>query len=365
MEEEHHSEHKEEKHHSEHQGEEHHTEHKEEHVHHAYKQHLKLKKASIWMIVSSVLAVLLVVSILTNGFKGGVSGGTLSSQEAADKAVAYINTNLLQPGTTAKVDGVEESEDLYNIKLNIGGRVYDSYVTKDGRLLFPSAVDLEATVEEPSQETQQAQQTPELQKSDKPGVQLFVMSHCPFGTQAEKGMIPVVELLGDKIDFEVKFVNYAMHGEKEVKEQLNQHCIKTEQGDKFLDYLKCFLKAGDGASCLTEVGIDKAKLESCTKKTDTEFKITENFENPSGSYPAFLINDVENKEYGVKGSPTLIINDKIVSSARSPAAFLATICGAFNEAPEECEQELSTANPSAGFGYETTGSASATAAQCG
>jgi hypothetical protein len=333
------------------------------------KSDVKMKKSSLWMIISAVLAILFVISIFTGGFRGGITGGvvgvvsTLSAQEAADKAVTYINANLLQPGTTAKVNGVEDSGNLYNVKLDIGGREFDSYVTKDGSLLFPNVVDLDAVIETPDQPAQETPPPQEVQKRDKPDVQLFVMSHCPFGTQAEKGIIPVVELLKDKIDFEIKFVNYAMHDEKEVMEQLNQYCIETEQNNKFLPYLKCFLKAGDSQSCLTETGIDKAKLESCAEKTDTEFKITENLENPTGRYPAFLISDEENKEYGVRGSPTLVVNDQIVSSARSPAAYLATICNAFNQAPEECDEELSSANPSSGFGYQEGGSA--TAAQCG
>lgn len=344
--------------------EKHHVEHKEEthhHTEHHAKKHVKVKKAAVWMSISAVLAVLLIVSIVTGGFKSG--GKTLSSQEAAEKALVYINNNLLQPGTSAGVNGIEDTGSLYNIKLDIGGQEYDSYVTKDGGLLFPSAFNLEEEIEAPAQEAQ-APPPADVEKSDKPEVQLFIMSHCPFGTQAEKGIIPVAELLGDKIDFEIKFVNYAMHGEKEVNEQLNQHCIKTEQNAKFLPYLKCFLKAGDGVSCLTETKVDTAKLKICTDKTDTEFKITENLENPTGSYPAFLINDEECTEYGVRGSPTLVVNDGVVNSARSPAAFLATVCSAFNTAPEECDEVLSTANPSSGFGYETT-AASATAAQCG
>ena len=331
----------------------HHTEH--------HKKRVKVKKTIMWMGVSAVLAVLLVISIVTGGFK---SGKTLSSQEAADTAISYINTNLLQPGTTAKINSIEDTGSLYNIKLDIGGQEYDSYITKDGGLLFPSAVDLKVEVAAPAQQAQaQAPAPADVEKSDKPNVQLFVMSQCPFGTQAEKGIIPVAELLGDKIDFEIKFVNYAMHGETEVTEQLNQHCIKAEQNAKFLPYLKCFLKAGDGESCLTETGVNKAKLDSCVEKTDTEFKITENLENPTGRYPAFLIDDKENNEYGVRGSPTLVINGGSVSSARSPAAFLATICASFNTAPEECDETLSNANPSSGFGFEEGGSA--TAAQCG
>jgi len=323
------------------------------------KEGLKMKKSTLWMVISGILAVLFVVSIFTGGFRGGTTGGVvagdvLTKDEASDKAITYINTYLLSGGQTATAKNVEDSGNLYNIKLDIGGREYDSYVTKDGKLLFPSVVELDAEVEEPAT---QEEQPPEVVKSDKPEVQLFVMSHCPYGTQAEKGFIPVVELLGDKIDFDLKYVNYAMHGEKEVKEELRQYCIKTEQNDKFLPYLKCFLKAGDSDTCITEVGVDKEKLEACEEATDKEYKLTETLEDKEswgGSFPPFPIYDEECEEYGVSGSPTLVINGRVVSSSRSPAAYLATICNAFNEAPEECEEELSTANPSAGFGYGET-----------
>jgi hypothetical protein len=269
----------------------------------------------------------------------------------------------LSPGTTAKLVSSQEKDDLYNIKMDINGQQFDSYVTKDGALLFPSVVDLNEAVEAPSTETQEPT-APDVTKSDKPTVELFVMSYCPYGTQAEKGIIPVAELLGDKIDFSIKFVNYAMHGEKEVTENLLQYCIETEQGDKYLPYLKCFLQAGDSASCQDQVKVDKTKLAACTEATDKKFSITENLQHPTGTYPAFLIYDSENKEYGVQGSPTLVISGASVSSARSPAAFLTTICNAFNNPPAECEQTLDSANPSPGFGY-TPSNTAATTAECG
>jgi hypothetical protein len=68
------------------------------------------------------------------------------------------------------------------------------------------------------------------------------MSYCPFGTQAEKGILPVVNLLKDKIDFKVKFVNYAMHGKKEIDENNLQYCIQKEEPNKYNSYLTCFLK---------------------------------------------------------------------------------------------------------------------------
>ncbi len=59
------------------------------------------------------------------------------------------------------------------------------------------------------------------------------MAYCPYGTQEEKGILPVVNTLNNKIDFKVKFCDYAMHGKQEIDEQLNQYCIETEQADKF------------------------------------------------------------------------------------------------------------------------------------
>lgn len=55
------------------------------------------------------------------------------------------------------------------------------------------------------------------------------MSHCPYGLQMEKGIIPVVETLGDSIDFQVKFCDYAMHGQTELDEQVLQYCIMKEK----------------------------------------------------------------------------------------------------------------------------------------
>ena len=324
----------------------------------------KMKKSTMWQVISGILFIMLLASLIYS--PGNRPGGkVMAADVAGKKAVEYINTNLLQPGTTATVTGVEDINGLYNVKLSISGREFDSYVTKDGSLLFPSAVDMNEAAATPEEETPPPAQG--LVKADKPVVDLFVMSHCPFGTQAEKGMIPVAELLGDKIDFNIKFVNYAMHGEKEVFEEWNQYCIQKEEPSKYLSYLKCFLKAGDGAGCITQTKIDQAKLDSCKTAADEEFKITQNLNDQAswsgGRYPQFLTSAEENTKYGVRGSPTLVINGAQVSSARSPAAFLASICGAFNEAPSECQQKLSTANPSSGFGFEDTGTA--TTASCG
>lgn len=198
----------------------------------------------------------------------------------------------------------------------------------------------------------------DLEKSEKPVVELFVMSHCPFGTQAEKGILPVVDLLDDTIDFEIKFVNYIMHDLKEVEEQLLQYCIQKDSKQDFKDYLYCFLEDGNTQRCLEETNLNLDAYSQCIESTDSEYQITEMYENESewisGRYPKFLIHNQENILYAVKGSPTLVINGSVVNTSRDPQSILNAVCEAFETKPRACNTELSSANPQPGFGFETT-----------
>ncbi len=330
--------------------------------HHAPVHHVKkVKKSSIWKIISGILAILLLISVFSgNGKDSGTA--ELSADEASQKAIDYVNTNLMQPGTSAKISGIEEEGNLYKIKLDIDGREFESYLTKDGGLLFPSAVDLSVEVETPEQpESPPEQQAPvDVPKTDKPIVEVFVMSHCPFGTQIEKGLLPVVELMGDKVEFAVKFCTYAMHDKKELDEQLLQHCIQKEDKEKYFEYLACFLKEGKTEDC-----VNLEDYKDCVEKTDKEFKITEMYNDKStwsgGRFPKFPIHDEENNKYGIRGSPGFAINGVNQDrQGRDPQSILNTVCAAFNNPPEECNEQLSNENPSSGFGYAVTGAATAT-----
>lgn len=330
----------------------------------------KIKRRHAWKVVSVVLFALFIISLFTGGFKDFFGTSGVGSQTAAAQAVEYINTNLLQGRATANLQGVTNSEVdfLYKFNLEIGGQIFPSYVTKDGRYLIPQElIDITEELEIPQTPetpatgaaTMDCEDTP---KSDKPTVDMFVMSYCPYGTQAEKGVLPVLELLKDKIDFNLRFVYYAMHGETEVKEQLNQYCIQKEQNDKLVDYLYCFLEEGEGESCLTESGINKVKLEACVESADKEFGVTENLNDQSkwlnGRFPLFDIDKALNEKYGVGGSPSLVINGQTIRSGRDSASLLNALCCAFDEKPIECEKTLSTASPSPGFGFSASGSGS-------
>jgi len=300
---------------------------------------------------------------------------TMKAEAAAQKAIDYVNTNMLSQGVTASYKDVKSENGLYTFKLSVQGQDYSAYVTKDGALFFaegiPQAIVLDKKLEEEKAKA-------EIVKSDKPDVKVFVMSYCPYGLQAQKMYLPVYDLLKDKATMGIYFVNYAMHGQKELDENLRQYCIQKEQGDKMSAYLKCFTVAAtsaDGtaefAKCLTSTQIDQTKLAACVAATDKEFKITADFNDKStwvsGQFPKFAVNDDLNTKYGVQGSPTIVINEKEASellSARSPEAFKTLICSSFNTEPEECKTVLSSDQPSTGFGAAAAATDSGSAS-CG
>lgn len=315
--------------------------------------------------VSSGLKKKVLFSVLFLVFAVAISGcsvnlkkaKTLNQEQAKTKITEFINKNLMSQGETAEVKDFVLENGLYKMTVALpNNQTIEAYMTKDGAKFFPQVMDL-AKIEQESAGKDTATQEPvaEAPKSDKPVVEVFVMSHCPYGTQIEKGIIPVAEALKDKIDFQIKFCDYAMHGEKELQEQLKQYCISKEQPAKYFSYLKCFLSSGDSDACSKTANLKS--VESCVSKSDKEFSVTKNFNDKStwmGDYPTFNIFKDDNTKYGVQGSPTLVINGAQVESSRDSKSLLATICTAFNNVPEECSTELSSAAPSAGFGEGTT-----------
>ena len=321
------------------------------------------------IILSLILAFFATGCSLT----GADSQKILSPEEAKATAIDFINNNLMQPGSEVSVKEIAEDNNLYKIVLNMSsGQEITSYLSKDGKLFFPQVMNIEEVAKEAEQNKNQEEAnktaaSADVPKTEKAKVELFVMSHCPYGTQIEKGIIPAIEALGDDVDFELKFCDYAMHGKKELDEQLNQHCIQENEPEKLFEYLKCFLGEADATEkCLDSTRINRSKLTACINQTDEEYKVTELYNDQntwtSGRFPQYNINKDDVLKYGVSGSPGLVINGVKISSARDSNSILKTICAGYENAPAGCAAELSSASPSPGFGYSTT--ESATAAGC-
>lgn len=271
----------------------------------------------------------------------------------------FIKENLIQPGTDFQIKEFIKEGSLYKLTASVGGQEIVAYVSEDGKKFFPSVIDLDKSAgNAPAANASQPPAAEATQKKDILDVELFVMSYCPYGVQAEKGILPVVQALESKINFSVKFVDYILHGKKEFDENLNQYCIQKEEPKKFNEYLSCFAKEGDSVKCAADVIIDGAKIASCISNTDKQFKLTESF-NAGGQSAPFGIQTDLNKKYGVKGSPTLVVNGQVLDAGRDSASLLKTICSGFTTAPEACNQALSATAPAPGFGEGTTPAANA------
>lgn len=329
-------------------------------------------KEKLRCVFLAFAALLLIVGIVGGiWYRFGYSKKFLSPEAAKSKVSDFITKNLVASGTKVEVESVTKESGLYKIALKVSGQEINAYATTDGKLFFPSeGMDMDQVAKDNVEGGQASSEAAEIPKSDKPEVDLFVMSYCPYGTQIEKGILPVIVALGDKIDFKLRFVDYAMHGKKELDENLKQYCIQKNEPGKLSAYLGCFLKdSAQGEACVKASGIDAAKLSSCVAAADAEFKVTESFSDKSawdgGSYPPFGTDKDDNDKYQVSGSPTLVINGVTASPAgRDPQSLLDSICSAFSEEPEECSKKLSAEAPAPGFGSGTD-SGSGSDAACG
>jgi len=304
------------------------------------------KKLAIIISIVLILLILVAAGIVVY-LKNSNVKKVLKPEEAMVVAEKFINENLVSPSNQATIKSAVLEGDVYNITLTVGGKDYNSYMTKDGVKFFESGIDMAKFVAEnkvqQTASTDKAQPT-NVPKSDKPKVELFVMTECPYGLQAEKGILPAFAALGNKIDAKIRFVHYFMHGDKEEKETYNQVCIRDEQPAKFDSYLNCYVMQGDSAKCVAQAGVDKAKMDSCVV---------------SKAKDIYKADSALSNQYGVQGSPTLIINGVQSNAGRDAASYLAGICAAFNTAPAECSNKLSSATPVASFGAgeDTSGSA--------
>ena len=62
----------------------------------------------------------------------------ISDKQVAERVINYINNNKLS-NTPASLVSVSQESGLVKVKIKIGTQEFDSYATKDGKLLFPQA----------------------------------------------------------------------------------------------------------------------------------------------------------------------------------------------------------------------------------
>lgn len=152
--------------------------------------------------------------------------------------------------------------------------------------------------------------TSRIARVGKPTLELFVMSYCPYGVQAEEKLLPIVKEFGDAIDFKLQFIARekkepsaqditpftSLHGYPEVAENIRQLLIAQEYPDRHLDYILCRGKKLDKSweNCAEKLGIDVAKIQALSDSPEAEQLFRENITRAA--------------ELGIKASPTILVD---------------------------------------------------------
>ncbi len=317
----------------------------------AHKLHLnniKLGKNFILVMVA-VLAVGVTVFLF-------LGGGGMSAKSVAQKSVNYVDKNLLQQGQTATLVSYSEESGLIKLKINIGGKDYDSYATKDGKIFLPQGFLMDAKAGQATTQNQNNTNTASnqpsekaassLAKVDKPFLEAYIVSRCPFGMQwtraAEEVLKNIPALAGNiKVRYMETYLDgqfSSMHGSAEELENRRQICVREEQPDKYWAYTACQLKAdGKTTECEKAVGIDSNKLASCLSDKNRGLKYSKEDADLT-------------LKYGITGSPTLVLNGTVVGDVgRSADALKTAVCNSFVKQPDFCSKQLNTADAATSF----------------
>ena len=149
-----------------------------------------------------------------------------------------------------------------------------------------------------------------IKRMGKPTLELFVMSYCPSGIEAEESIIPIVKKFRDEIDFELRFIAQekdtvshrditpftSLHGYPEVAENIRQLLIAREYPEQYLDYILCRGKKLNRS------------WEDCAKKNGINVKNIQRLFDAPEAEQLFRENIKRSVELGIKASPTILVD---------------------------------------------------------
>ncbi|MCB1154001.1 MAG: thioredoxin domain-containing protein [Deltaproteobacteria bacterium] len=188
---------------------------------------------------------------------------------------------------------------------------------------------------------------------DQVGVELFVMSDCPFGRAAEGVLYKASQALPGRIDLDIKYIVdaetkdgetkfQALHGPSEIKNNRVQTCIGLLQPDKQLEFIDTFNTNSKPWDVIAEqVGVNVKDVEACLE---------------DGRGDQELIKDAATVDrMGINASPTMFVGGEPYQGPISSLDLFEFFCEKLGDrAPDQCASPPDTLSRSDG----------ATAGQC-
>ena len=171
---------------------------------------------------------------------------------------------------------------------------------------------------------------------------LYVMSHCPWGVKAENVIIPAVKSLDPYVQLRLYFIAEpqpaaagqparftSMHGDAEVAENLRQVCAAKHYPDRYLDYILSRNKNVPDPNwqpAAQEAGLEPNAIEACVQGAEGAALLEENLKARTAR--------------NATSSPTIDIAGAPYAGARGPRAITLALCEALKAKgvtpPEAC-----------------------------
>ncbi|MBN2801120.1 MAG: hypothetical protein JXX28_18420 [Deltaproteobacteria bacterium] len=164
---------------------------------------------------------------------------------------------------------------------------------------------------------------------------LYVMSRCPYGVQAEQAIIPAAQKFGAALDLHIEYIGKgaagsleSMHGKPEVDGDLSQVCTRELAPASFLDMISCQNEdmrsiGTNWQGCADRLHLDKAALTACVEGDQGQQLLGASF--------------AKSMAQGATGSPTILLDGKPYQGSRSPMGVLRGLCEHWGDAaPAAC-----------------------------
>lgn len=310
-----------------------------------------------WLIL--ILVLLVCLSVISLVFAQSISKSKmtinkLSPEQANKKLTSFLNQVYGQQIGKVAINQVKEESGLYKISLtltNQGKTNTDTvYMSQDGKFFIPGPQNIDQSLAQLNNQAQIPPASQNIPKKDSVKVEMFTMSYCPYGNQAENGIIPVAKLLSKKINIEPHYVIYenyqgggddyclakgkycSMHGIAELKQDVREICLYKYQPAKFWDYLE-----------KVNTNCNLQNIETCweTEAKSLNVNVSQIKTCLDKEAETLLAKEVElDKKYNVTGSPAVFVNGVSYQGGRAPEDYKMAFCGGFNTAPQECSQKL-------------------------
>jgi hypothetical protein len=173
--------------------------------------------------------------------------------------------------------------------------------------------------------------------ADRVRVDLYVMSMCPHGVQAENAFGPVVEKLGQALDLRVEFIAseeggklVSLHEEPEVKGDIAQLCAARIAPGRSYRLILCQNRTprqipDNWEQCAKEVGIDVEAMRRCYNGSEGEGLLRVSAKRAAAAK--------------AEGSPTIHIAGKNYEGRRRAGDLLRAICAEYQAGkPAACAE---------------------------